>query len=126
VAPLRKVVISEKHPISNHALRSLENRRQTLYKKMKKTRSDKSIEDYKKIKKKIKSKVKLVRKDVISKMLKNRNMKNLWHGVNTICGRKTSQTEDLTLLDPVNGLSTSDNKECADIFANHSKARLTN
>ena len=124
VAPLRKVVISEKHPISNHALRSLENRRQTLYKKMKKTRSDKSIEDYKKIKKKIKSKVKLVRKDVISKMLKNRNMKNLWHGVNTICGRKTSQTEDLTLLDPVNGLSTSDNKECADIFAKTFKSKV--
>jgi hypothetical protein len=44
VAPLRKVIISEKHPISNHALRSLENRRQTLYKRMKKRKSDKSIE----------------------------------------------------------------------------------
>jgi hypothetical protein len=80
---------------------------------MKKTRSDKSIEDYKKIQKKIQSKLKSVKKDVISKMLKNRNMKNLWHGVKTICGWKTSQTEDFTLLDPVNGLSTSDNKECA-------------
>jgi hypothetical protein len=91
---------------------------------MKKTRSDKSIEDYKKIKKKIKSKVKSVRKYVISKMFKNRNMKNMWHGVNTICGQKTSQTEDLTLLDPVNGLSKSDNKECADIFARAFKSKV--
>jgi hypothetical protein len=92
---------------------------------MKKRRSDKSIEDYKKIKKKIKSKVKSVKKDAISKMLKNRNSKNLWQGVNTICGRKTSQTEELTLLDPVNGFSTSDNKECADIFANAFKNKVT-
>ena len=41
IAPLRKVIISEKHPISNHSLRSLENRCQTLYKKMKKARTDK-------------------------------------------------------------------------------------
>ena len=80
-----------------------------------------SIEDYKKIKKKIKSKVKSVRKDVISKMLKNQNMKNLWHGVNTICGRKTSQTEDLTLLDP--DLTT---KSVQIYSPKHSKARLTN
>jgi hypothetical protein len=48
----------------------------------------------------------------------------LWHGVNTICGQKTSQTEDLTLLDPLNGLSTSDNKECADIFAKTFKSKV--
>jgi len=125
VAPLRKVVISEKHPISNHTLRSLENRRQTLYKRMKKTRSDKSIQDYKKIKKKIKSKIKSIKQDVITKMLKNRNSKNLWHGVNTICGRKTSQTESLTLINPVDGVSTSDNNECAGIFANAFKNKVT-
>jgi hypothetical protein len=45
LAPLRKVVISEKHPISNHALRSLENRRTTLFKKMKKSKAAKSIQD---------------------------------------------------------------------------------
>ena len=84
VAPLRKIVICEKHPISNHTLRSLENRRRTLYKKMKKTKTSKSIEAYKNIKKKIKSKVKTINKDEISKLLKNRNMKNLWQGVNTL------------------------------------------
>ncbi len=125
MAPLRKVVISEKHPISNHTLRSLENRRQTLYKRMKKTRSDKSIQDYKKIKKKIKSTIKSIKQDVITKMLKNWNYKNLWHGVNTICGRKTSQTESLALINPVNGVSTSDNNECASIFADAFKNKVT-
>ena len=44
---------------------------------MKKRRTDKSIEDYKKVKKKIKFKVKPINKAEISKMFKNRNMKNL-------------------------------------------------
>jgi len=117
VAPLRKVIICEKHPISNHALRSLENRRRTLYKRMKNSKTNKSIKDYKLIKKKIKTKVKDIYKAEISKMLKNRNMKNLWQGVNTICGRNTSQTEHLNLLDPVSGNNVSDSKVCADIFS---------
>jgi hypothetical protein len=96
-APLRKIVICEKHPTSNHTLRSLENRRKTLYKKMKIRKTNKSIEDYKKVKTKIKQKVKSIKKSEISKMFKNRNMKNLWQGVNTLCGKKTSQTENLTL-----------------------------
>jgi len=75
VAPLRKIIVSEKHPISNHSLRSLENRRKTLYKKMKMIKSNKSIEDYKKIKKKIKVKVKSIHKTEVMKLLKNRNMK---------------------------------------------------
>jgi predicted S18 family serine protease len=49
----------------------------------------------------------------------------LWHGVNTICGRKTSQTESLTLINPVNGVSTSDNNECASIFADAFKNKVT-
>ena len=92
LAPLHKVIISEKHPVSNHALRSLENCRVTLYKKMKKSRTEKSIRDYKLIKKKIKTKVKSINKAEISKMLKNRNMKNVWQGTNTLCGRKTTWT----------------------------------
>ena len=44
-APLRKVVICEKHPISNHTLRSLENRCRTLYKKMKRTKTSNSVEE---------------------------------------------------------------------------------
>jgi len=74
LAPLRKVVISEKHPISNHALRSLENRRTTLYKKMKRSRTEKSIQDYILIKKKIRAKVKSIQTAEITKMLKNRNI----------------------------------------------------
>jgi len=123
-APLRKIVICEKHPISNHSLRSLENRRRTLYKKMKNKKTSKSIEDYRKIKKKIKSKVKAVRRAEVSRMLKNRNMKNLWQGVNTICGRNTCQTEKLVLSNPESGVSTSNNKECADIFANVFKNKV--
>ena len=92
---------------------------------MKKARTDKSIEDYKKIKKKIKLKVKSANRDAVSKLLKDRNAKNLWQGVNTICGRKTGQTEDLTLLKSVNGLTTSDNKECADIFANTFESKVS-
>jgi len=53
LAQLQKVVISGKHPISNHALRSLENQQTALYKKMKKSKTEKSKEDYKLIKKKI-------------------------------------------------------------------------
>ena len=117
IAPLRKVVISEKHPISNHALRSLENRRKTLYKKMKKSKTDKSIQDYKLIKKKIKTKVKSIHSAEITKMLKNRNMKCVWQAVNTICGRKTHQTESFALLDPNNGKTVTENKDCADVFA---------
>ena len=57
LAPMRKVVNSEKHPDSDHALRSLENRRTMLYKRMKRSRTKKSIQDYKLIKKKIRGKV---------------------------------------------------------------------
>ncbi len=64
---------------------------------MKIRKTNKSIEDYKKVKTKIKQKVKSIKKSEISKMFKNRNMKNLWQGVNTLCGKKTSQTENLTL-----------------------------
>ena len=112
-----KVVISEKHPVSNHALRSLENRRETLYKKMKRSKTDKSIQDYKLIKKKIRAKVKSIHSAEITKMLKNRSMKCVWQGVNTICGRKTQQTELFALSDPDNGKTVTGNKECAKIFA---------
>ena len=117
LAPFRKIVISEKHPISNHALRSLENRRQTLYKKMKRSKTDKSIQNYKLIKNKIRAKVKSTYSIEITKMLKNRNMKCVWQGVNTICGRKTPQTESFALLDPNTGVTVTENKKCADIFA---------
>ncbi len=117
LAPLRKVVVSEKHPISNHALRSLENRRTTLYKKMKRSRSAKSIQDYKAIKKKIKTKVKSIHCAEITKLLKNRNMKCVWQGVNTICGRNTPHTETFTLQDPDNNKTVTENKDCANLFA---------
>jgi len=117
LAPLRKVVISEKNPISNHALRSLENRRTTLYKRMKRSKTDKSIQDYKLIKKKIRTKVKSIHSAEIAKLLKNRNMKCVWQGVNTICGRKTPHAESFTLLDPDNGKTVTENKNCADLFA---------
>ena len=124
VAPLRKIVISEKHPISNHSLRSLENRRKTLYKKMKKSKTDKLIGDYKCIKKKIKSQVKMLRKTEVKKMLKNRDMKNVWQGVNTICGRNTSQTDKVSLLSPVDGKIVSEERACADIFASAFKSKV--
>ena len=117
IAPFRRIVISEKHPISNHALRSLENRRQTLYKKMKRSKTDQSIQKYKLIKKKIRLKVKSIYSTEITKMLKNRNMKCVWQGVNTICGRKTPQTESFALSDPNSGETVVENKKCADIFA---------
>ena len=117
LAPLRKVVISEKHPISNHALRSLENRRTTLYKKMKKARTVKSIQHYKLIKKKIRAKVKSIHSAEITKMLKNRSMKCVWQGVNTICGRKTPHTETFALQDPENKKTVIKNKDCANLFA---------
>ncbi len=117
LAPLRKVVITEKHPISNHALRTLENRRSTLYKKMKRSRSEKSIQDYKLIKKKIKAKVKSIHSAEITKMLKNRSMKCVWQGVNTICGRNTPHTETFSLQDPDSNTMVKDNKNCADLFA---------
>jgi len=117
LAPLRKVVISEKHPISNHALRSLENRRTTLYKKMKRSRTEKSIQDYILIKKKIRAKVKSIQTAEITKMLKNRNMKCVWQGVNTICGRSTPHTETFALQDPDNKKTVTENKDCANLFA---------
>jgi hypothetical protein len=117
LAPFRKVVISEKHPVSNHALRSLENRRTTLYKKMKSSRTAKSIQDYKLIKKKIKAKVKSIHHAEITKMLKNRNMKCVWQGVNTICGRNTTHTETFALQDPDNKKTVTENKDCANLFA---------
>ena len=117
LAPLRKVIISEKHPVSNHVLRSLENRRTTLYKKMKRSRTVKSIQDYKLIKKKIRSKVKSIHSAEITKMLKNRNMKCVWQGVNTICGRTTPHTETFALLDPDNNKTVTENKDCANLFA---------
>jgi len=126
VAPLRKVIISEKHPISNHTLRSLENRRRTLYKKMKRAKSEKSIRDYKLIKLKIKTKVKTLRKTEITKLLKNRNMRNLWQGVNTICGRNSVHTEKFSLSDPHNGKTTTDNRACAGIFAHAFKNKVDN
>jgi len=124
LAPLRKVVISEKHPISNHALRSLENRRTTLYKKMKKSKTAKSIQDYKLIKKKIRAKVKSIHSAEITKLLKNRSMKCVWQGVNTICGRKTPHTESFTLLDPINEKTVTENKDCANLFAKTFKEKV--
>ena len=124
LAPYRKIVISEKHPISNHALRSLENRRQTLYRKMKKSMTDKSIQNYKTIKKKIRTKVKSIYSTEITKMLKNRNMKCVWQGVNTICGRKTPHTESFVLLDPDSRESVMENKKCADIFAQTFRSKV--
>jgi hypothetical protein len=54
-------------------------------------------------------------------------MKNLWHGVNTICGGQTSQTEeDLTLQHPLKGISISETKACADILANTFKSKVNN
>jgi hypothetical protein len=44
IAPYRRIAISEKHPISNHALRSLENHQQTLHKNMKRSKTDQSIQ----------------------------------------------------------------------------------
>ena len=126
VAPLRKILVCEKHPISNHSLRSLENRRKTLYKKMKKVKSSKSIEDYKKIKRKIKLKVKNNFKTEVTKLMKNRNMKNLWNGVNTICGRKSTRSEELSLVDPQTGISTSSNLECANILASTFQLKVDN
>ena len=124
LAPFRKIVISEKHPISNHALRSLENRRQTLYRKMKRSRTEKSIQKYKLIKKKIRTKVKSIYSTEITKMLKNRNMKCVWQGVNTICGRKTPQTESFALSNPDTGETVTENKKCADIFARTFKSKV--
>jgi hypothetical protein len=124
LAPFRKIVISEKHPISNHALRSLENRRQTLYRKMKRSRTEKSIQKYKLIKKKIRTKVKSIYSTEITKMLKNRNMKCVWQGVNTICGRKTPQTESFALSNPDTGETVTENKKCADIFAQTFKSKV--
>ena len=124
LAPLRKVVISEKHPISNHALRSLENRRTTLYKKMKKSKTEKSIQDYKLIKKKIRAKVKSIHSAEINKLLKNRNTKCVWQGVNTICGRKTPQTESFALCNPDTGETVTESKKCADIFARTFRSKV--
>ena len=124
LAPFRRIVISEKHPISNHALRSLENRRQTLYRKMKRTKTDQSIQKYKLIKKKIRSKVKSIYANEITKMLKNRNMKCVWQGVNTICGRKTPQSESFALSNPDSGETVTENKKCADIFAQTFKSKV--
>ena len=53
----------------------------------------------------------------ITKMLKNRNMKCVWQGVNKICGRKTPHTESFALSDPGSGETVTKNKKCADIFA---------
>jgi hypothetical protein len=117
LAPMRKVVISEKHPVSNHTLRSLENRRTTLYKKMKRSRTAKSIQDYKDMKKKIKVKVKSIHHAEITKMLKNRSMKCVWQGVNTICGRNTTHTETFALQDPGNNKTVTENIDCANLFA---------
>ncbi len=69
---------------------------------MKKSKTAKSIQDYKLIKKKIRAKVKSIHSAEITKLLKNRNMKCVWQGVNTICGRKTPRTESFALLDPLN------------------------
>ena len=84
---------------------------------MKRSKTDKSIQKYKLIKKKIRSKVKSIYSSEITKMLKNRDMKCVWQGVNTICGRKTPQTESFALSDPESGEIVKENKKCADIFA---------
>ena len=63
------------------------------------------------------SQVKSTYSTEIAKMLKNRNMKCVWQGVNTICGRKTPQTETFALSDPDSGETVTENKKCADIFA---------
>ena len=123
-APMRKLIISEKHPIANHSLRSLENRRRTLYKKMKKRKTSETIQQYKKIKHKIKLKVKTINKTEVSRMLKSRNMKDLWRGVNTICGRTVNQAEKLQLKIPDSSKTTSDEEECASIFANTFKTKV--
>jgi len=44
-------------------------------------------------------------------------MKCVWQGVNTICGRKTPQTESFALSDLNSGETVVENKKCADIFA---------
>ena len=126
VAPMRKIIVCEKHTVSNHSLRSLEKRRQTLYSKMRKSKTEKSIEDYKKIKKKIKCKVKSITKMEVKKMLKSRSVKNVWQGVNTLCGRNVNKTENYKLLHPKNNKETSDNKECADIFAEVFTTKVSN
>ena len=123
-APMRKLIISEKHPITNHSLKSLENRRRTLYKKMKKRKTSATIQDYKKIKTKIKIKVKAINKLEVSRMLKSRNMKDLWRGVNTICGRNANQAEELKLKIPNSPKTTTDEKECANIFADTFKTKV--
>jgi hypothetical protein len=123
VAPMRKLIISEKHPLTNHSLRSLENRRRTLYKKMKTRKTSETIQDYKKIKTKIKLKVKTINKTEVSRMLKSRNMKDLWRGVNTMCGRNATQTQ-LKLKIPQSSEITADEKECANIFADTFKTKV--
>ena len=86
--------------------------------------TDKSIQNYKTIKKKIRTKVKSIYSTEITKMLKNRNMKCVWQGVNTICGRKTPHTESFVLLDPDSRESVMENKKCADIFAQTFRSKV--
>ena len=126
VAPLWKVVISEQHPISNHTLRSLENCRNTLYMKMKKRKTSKAIEEYKLIKKKIKVKVQAVNKAETSKMFQKRTTKDIWKGVNTLCGRNPSKSNKCTLLDPETGKTTADKEKCANIFASAFQSKVAN
>ena len=69
-------------------------------------------------------KVKIIIKTEVQRMLKSRNMKDLWRGVNTICGRNTNQAEALKLNIPNSTSTTADEKECANIFANTFKTKV--
>jgi len=51
-------------------------------------------------------------------------MKCVWQGVNTICGRKTPQTESFALSDPESGEIVKENKKCADIFAQTFRSKV--
>jgi len=75
---------------------------------------------------KIKTKVKRIYADEITKMLKNRNSKNVWNGVNILCGKKSNQSQILELKDPTTGEETSDPRLCAQILANAFKTKVEN
>ena len=69
-------------------------------------------------------KVKTINKTEVQRMLKSQNMKDLWRGVNTLCGRNTNQAEALKLNIPNSTSTTADEKECANIFANTFKTKV--
>jgi hypothetical protein len=83
---------------------------------MKKSMENTVITEYKKLKKCIRQKVNSVRKEEITRLLKNRNAKNIWKGVNSICGRSGDRAADFQLKHRDTKETVTNQQSCAELF----------